>query len=931
MQLITDVSQTFLSGKIYRQLRQECLCYGTFFTLFVLCFGTTLPAQTKTLDQTVKLKIKEGTTLDVLHQIEKQANVNFIYNPNDLALNKLFTFRKKERTIKMVLSQVFEKSPITYKADGNQIILYKTQSKKINYRVNKPPQKTKNLVLSGYLLDATSGEAMIAASIYEQTSFVATTTNNFGFFSLTLPPGAHTIVVSFIGYETQEIKVKETKQITIKLQPTTNELTEVVVSATKAKVEAEDPVKSAQIGVMRISANKLKSIPALAGEADVLKAITLLPGIKPGVEGAAGFYVRGGGPDQNLILLDGVPMYNPYHLFGLLSTFNPDAINNIEVTKGAFPARYGGRLSSVLDIITKDGNNQKWEKKISLGLLSAKASINGPLIKDKSSISISARRTLLDLLIAPIAAERERGFKRVTTYNFGDVNLKYNYKISNKDKLYVSGFYSRDALKIREKTKDEGSAIQKLRNREGWQNGFGSFRWNHLFNDKLFLNTTAYYSNYNYFTTERKEVESQDETLVSNVLQEEEYRSKINDIAIKQDYHYYLNQQHNIRFGGSVIFHNFKPGVSTLYQKTGEETIRGAFQNNTTKAKEFGLYIEDNIAFGKRLKLNLGVHASALSVQEKFYKSIQPRASFNLLLADNFSLKGGYAQMTQYLHLLTSSELTKSTDLWVSATKNTLPANATQFSFGTAFNLGKYGIELEGYYKEMTQLIDYKNGNEFLVNNDNWENKVGRGEGESYGVELFIQKKKGLLTGWLGYTISWTNRTFDFLNGGKSFPYTYDRRHDISLVGNYQWNDKWSFNGTWVFYSGNYATIPTLNHINPNFQFDDKYAWLQFPNEESAVFAIDLKNPGINDVSDKRNNYKLPDYHRLDLSATMKIVTKKGREAEWTFGLTNAYNKFNPWRFSDVARDNDNDGNGSKITAQSAFPIMPTVSYSITL
>lgn len=903
------------------------------WSIFLSNFGNTIQAQANTLEQNIQLKIKDGKTLDVLHQIEKQANVNFIYNPNDLDTEILFTFRKKERTIKEVLGQLFEKSPIIFKADGQQIILYKSESKKISYRINKPPQKAKDIVFSGYLLDATTGEVMIAASVYEKTSFVATTTNNFGFFSLTLPAGAHTVVVSFIGYETQEIKVNATKQMTIQLPPSASELSEIVVSASKEKEAIENPVQSAQMGVMRISPKKLKSIPALAGEADVLKAITLLPGVKPGVDGAAGFYVRGGGADQNLILMDGVPMYNPYHLFGFLSTFNPDAINNIEITKGAFPARYGGRLSSVLDITTKDGNNQRWEKKASLGLLSAKFSIDGPLIEDKSSISISARRTLLDLLIAPIAAQRAKGFKSIVTYNFGDFNLKYNYKISNKDKIFVSGFYSRDALKFREKSKEKGFAIQKLVDREGWQNGFGAVRWNHLFSDKLFLNTTAYISNYNYFSTQKKEVNSQNETLIANSLQETEYRSTIDDIAIKQDYQYFLNTNHTIRFGGSAIFHKFKPGVNTLFQKTGAETLRGSSLDNTTKAKEFAAYLEDNIALGKRLKINLGVHASAFSVEDTTYTSIQPRVSARFLVNENWSIKGGYAQMTQYLHLLTSSSLSKSSDLWVPVTKKILPPTSTQYSIGTAFNIGQYGIEIEGYYKDMNQLIDYKEGAEFAVSNENWEEKVESGKGKSYGAEIFLQKKKGRLTGWLGYTLSWTNRQFEFINFGEKYPYKYDRRHDISVVTNYQFNGKWSFNGTWVFFSGTFVTIPTVNHLNPNFKFGDRFAWFQFPNSDNSIFNVTSKNPGINQNAPKRNNYRLPDYHRLDLSAVWKTTTKKGHQAEWTFGLTNAYNKFNPSFFSgnvklNPSTDNPN-GVESTISAFSPFPLMPTASYML--
>ena len=924
-----------MSIRIY-SLRQKHLSYPTLIIGIFLLIGTNI-AQGQTnanlLQKKVQLDLKEATTLDVLHKIQKEAQVNFAFNLNNLDTQTLFTFSKKAISISEVLKELFAQSPLSYKVVGSQIILYKSQVKTMGFRVNKSPQKTKEIIFSGYLLDATTGEAMIAATIYEKTSFKATTTNNFGFFSLTLPAGEHTIVLSFLGYETKEIKVNKTQQSSIRLQPTTSDLTEVVISATKDKAVEEDAVQSAQIGVMRISPKKLKAIPALAGEADVLKAITLLPGVKPGIDGAAGFYVRGGGADQNLILLDGVPMYNPYHLFGFLSTFNPDAINNIEITKGAFPARYGGRLSSVLDITTKDGNNQAWEKKVSAGLLSAKFTINGPIIKDRSSISVSARRTLLDLLIAPIAAQRSKGFKSIVTYNFGDINLKYNYKISNKDKIYVSGFYSRDALKFREKSKEKDFAIQQLRDREGWQNGIGSFRWNHLFNDKLFLNTTAYISNYNYFSTQRKEVDSQNESLIASSLQETEYRSTIQDVAIKQDYHYFLNPNHTIRFGGSAIFHTFKPGVNTLFQKTGTETLQGTSLDNTIKAKEYALYAEDNMTIGKKIKINVGIHASAFSVEDTTYTSLQPRISARFLVNQNWSIKGGYAQMAQYLHLLTSSSLSKSSDLWVPVTKKIKPPTSTQYSVGTAFNIGQYGIEIEGYYKDMNQLIDYKEGAEFSVSNEQWEEKVESGKGKSYGAEIFLQKKKGRLTGWLGYTLSWTNRQFEFINFGETYSYKYDRRHDISVAANYKFNKRWSFNGTWVFFSGALVTVPTANHLNPNFKYGDRFAWFQFPNSDGAIFNITDNNPGINQSASKRNNYRLPDYHRLDLSAVWKLTTKKDNQAELTFGLTNAYNKFNPSFFSGDVQLNPSDDNPngveSTVNAFSPFPIMPTVSYQL--
>ena len=888
---------------------------------------------TDILQEEITFEANNESVIELLKKIEKKTDLKFVYNPNDLDKSNRFNFPQKKIKTGDLLTQIFEKTPISFKANEEQIILFKTNVKKISSRESIVKKQPRNIVFSGYVLDAETGEAMIAASVYEKKTFTATTTNNFGFFSLTLPTGAHTVVISFIGYETQEINLSETQQTQIKLMPSSSEIIEVVVSASEAEEKANNPVESSRMGLMRIPSQKLKAIPAVAGEPDILKAITLLPGISQSVEGSAGFYVRGGGSDQNLILMDGVPMYNPHHLWGFLSTFNPDAINNIEITKGAFPARYGGRLSSVLDITLNDGNNQEWEKNISFGLLSARASVSGPLKKEVSSIFVSARRTILDLVIAPLAADRDRDYVEKPSYSFGDMNLKFNYKLSKKDRIYVSGFYSRDNVTLKINGYDEFIGTQKLKEATGWSSAFGSVRWNHLFNDKLFLNTTAYYSSYNYFSKKSKEIESTANSALPSSINKSDYSSIINDLTFKQDYQYYLNNNHHIRFGGGVIFHEFKPGVNSFSKKEDGETIISSTPDNTTKASEFSLYAEDDFRINDKLKFNFGVHASALDVQDTSYFSVQPRLSVRYLLNKKVALKVGFSQMTQYLHLLTSSSLTKSSDLWVPVTKNILPPTSTQYSLGTAFSFGKnYEVEIEGYYKTMNNLIDYKEGASFLLTTGDWENNVEKGSGESYGAELFFQKKKGRLTGWMGYTLSWTNRKFENINFGKQYPYKYDRRHDISIVGSYQLNKTWTLNASWVFNSGNYVSLSTANHITANYNGNQNYGWFEFPASGIASFNITLANPGLNTNPPSRNNYKLPDYHRLDISTSRKKITKRGNQSEWIFGLTNAYNKFNPSIFSQsfaVEGEGNNQKLTSKITQYAMFPILPTVSYSL--
>jgi len=905
-----------------------------FLLYFLISFLQTGIGQdtTNALLQKINIKVKGENVFQILDKIQEKTAIQFIYNPNDLNKKNSYTFSKKKVELLAVLDIIFEDGSIEYKANNEQVILYKSKSRKINQnKVVQAPKKEK-IVFSGYVTDESTGEALIAAAVYEKTSFTATTTNNFGFFSLTLPAEKQIIVVSFIGYESKEFTIDKTQQVKINLTPTSNDLEEVVVTA---KPKEENPIESSRMSTQRLSMEKMNAIPVFGGEADILKGITLLPGFKQGSDGTSGFYVRGGGPDQNLILLDGVPMYNPFHLWGFLSTFNSDAINNVEVTKGAFPARYGGRLSSVLDITTKDGSNQKWEKNITLGLLSARVNVGGPIKKDVSSMSFSARRTLLDLFIVPIAAERERGFVKKIGYNFGDINIKFNHKLSNKDRIYLSGFYSRDNFSLNSRQTDEGVGTQKLNSGQGWSNYFGSLRWNHLFNDKLFLNTTIYYSDYQFFNTAKKEFNSEDEAFSPSTLRESQFISIIDDLAFKQDYQYYASPNHTIRFGASAILHQFKPGVNTLFQQTGQDTQSGNSPDNTIKANEYDAYVEDDMSLGKKLKINLGVHAAGISVQDTFYQSIQPRASLNFMVNKNWSLKAGYSQMTQHLHLLTSSNLLKASDLWVPVTKNIKPLSSTQYSIGTAINIGEeYGLEIEGYYKDMKGLIDYKDGASFLVTSNDWEEKVVVGEGLSYGGEIFLQKKKGRLTGWLGYTLSWTNRTFEDINFGQTYPYKYDRRHDISIVGNYKLDDIWSFNMSWVFFSGSYVSFPTANYINAHYEGTSNYAWWQYPNEESIVGDIYLASPGVNENTSSRNNYKLPDYHRLDLTVTRKKVTKKGRDTALILGLTNAYNKFNPSFYSTSFRTSDEnptiEGLQTRILETSLFPILPTASYSIT-
>ncbi len=875
-------------------------------------------SQNNNLNKKISVSFNNITLTDAFVQIEKKSDISFAYNSSLKELKQKITKKYSEKPVNYILDDILKNTSLEYKLIGNKITIYKKK------------QKSSSITISGYIYDTKNGEVLIGCSIYDPVNKMGATTNVYGFYSLTVPKNKNnTIVFSFIGYESQKIdlSVLKNKQ-DIRLVPVLNELAEVVVSTTRIN----DKVISNKMSVIKLNTKEINSIPAIGGEVDVLKAITLLPGVKQGVDGSSGFYVRGGGPDQNLILLDGVPLYNPYHLWGFLSTFNSDAINNIEITKGAFPARYGGRLSAVLDITTKDGNNQKWQKDITIGLLSAKASVSGPLVKDKSSIMVSARRTYADLIVVPIL-KMQNSHKDVKTkqgYNFTDFNLKYNYKLTKNDRLFVSGFYSKDKYYYETKVEniyEEATTSENTQKNQGWGNIVGSVRWNHIFGDKLFLNTTAYYSSYDYYTNNFYNSTSTNTDFMPNKKNSIEFVSKIDDIAIKQDYHYYPNNKHKIKFGIGGIYHAFNPGVTAYFSETDKQTIDNSTGNKKTNATELSVYVEDDFKLNSFIGINAGLHTSGFIIQNTKYISLQPRLSTRFLINENLSFKLGYAKMTQYIHLLTSSGLTQASDLWISSTDSIKPQQSHQISLGSAFIVAKqYQVEIDAYYKTMSELIDYRDGASFL-SSGNWDDKIASGSGYSYGMELFIKKTKGKLTGWLGYTLSWTNRQFKDINFGKEYPYKYDRRHDISLVGMYKLNKKWSLNGSWVFYTGNAVSVPTSTHSVPGYD-GQHHSWSSFPTPYSTEGA-DIASAGIIESYTARNNYRLPVYHRLDISAT-RIFQKEKSKHELNFGLTNLYNKMNPSFYKISHERNLSTGEAErKYYTTTLFPLMPTISYKV--
>jgi hypothetical protein len=762
--------------------------------------------------------------------------------------------------------------------------------------------QAQKFTISGAVRDQSSGEDLIGASIYNVRSGQGTTANNYGFFSITLPKDSIRLHVSFVGYESRVIKFFLSKDTTLQINLANGTLlNEVVVTST-----AEDRIQeSTRMGTIDIPIEQIKALPAFLGEVDVFKVLQLLPGVQAGSEGSSGLYVRGGGPDQNLILLDGVPVYNASHLFGFFSVFNADAINHVELVKGGFPARYGGRLSSVIDINMKEGNAKKLKGEGSIGLVASRLTIEGPVGKNTSFI-VSGRRTYIDVLASPLIRNASKGEERAGYY-FYDLNAKINHRINETNRIFLSAYTGNDKAYAHSRYSNNTTPPFSSSSREdlglGWGNTTTALRWNSIITKKLFSNVTATYSRYRFFVSADSKDTATNPDTTTTEFYHTEYLSGIRDYALKVDLDYLPNPNHYIKFGAQAIQHRFSPGVLSYKDTQVQDTTLGA---SITNAKEFFAYAEDDFLISHNLKINAGIHASGFLVENQFFKSLQPRVSGRYLITPQLSLKASYAKMTQYIHLLSNVGIGLPTDLWVPATPLAGPERSYLSALGAAYNFSdRYELSIEGYYKKMKGIIEYKDGANYLNIESDWQTKIEKGEGQSYGAEFFAQKKTGKLSGWIGYTLSWTNRTFPNINNGKTFPYKYDRRHDIKIAGVYQWKKNRDFSMTWVYGSGAAVTLPQSSYAQ----------YSEHPNQYGG------DSQGIQ-YYDGRNSYRMRAYHRLDLSYTTTKQTKWG-ERSWSIAVYNLYSRKNPF-FMDISYDKK--GN-KKFIQYSLFPIIPSIAY----
>ncbi|MBQ7749733.1 MAG: TonB-dependent receptor [Bacteroidales bacterium] len=788
-------------------------------------------------------------------------------------------------------------------------------------------QSRKTVTVSGYINDVQSGETLIGAGVLLQSDAKVRTgavTNVYGYYTLTLPKGPVSLQYSYVGYQdiVHSFDLQKDTVINVALTPS-EVLKEAMVVAQK-----DAGIQSTYLGAIEVPLAQIKNTPVVLGEADVLKAIQMMPGVQGGNEGFTGLYVRGGGPDENLVLLDGVPIYNVDHMLGLFSIFQTEAVKKVTLYKGSFPARYGGRVSSIVDIRTNDGNMKETHGNVSLGVVSDKFHIEGPILKDKLSYSFSGRgmHTAIWDPVIRLALKNEDVY---ANYFFYDLNGKLSYRLSDSDRFFLAAYSGRDKLLVKEDDAgtyhyedSEGNPLPEYHYTDrtdlgiSWGNDVVSLRWNHIFSQKLFANTTLAYNRY------RMGMESKtfDETLHEGLKQSNSYdinyRSGIRDWSAKLDFDYVPVPTHLIKFGAEYIHHTFIPENLAYVSATLE--YGGVEQNqdfnfggsNQYDGEDISLYAEDDFSIGTHLTLNPGAHISLFTTNGHTYFSFQPRVSAKYSLDSGLSFKTGYARMAQYVHLLSSAQISLPVDLWVPITDKIKPVTSDQFSAGVYYDHIKgWEFSIEGYYKMMNNILEYKDGTIVFASSGGWEDKVEMGRGRAMGLEFFIQKTAGKATGWLAYTLAKSERQFPdgSINLGEWFPYKYDRRHNFNICLNYEISKVVDVNATWSYSSGGTTTLPVRQTtvVSP----------------DGSVYSADFVQ--------RRNNYRLPSSHRLNVGVNLHRKHRRS-EGVWNLSVYNVYNRKNP-NFVFVGYDTLNETGETVIRMQkiTILPILPSVGYTL--
>ena len=865
-------------------------------TIMMLVFSFTLLLSIRGVCQDIhyvkiSIQLKNASLHEAFRQIEKQSDFKFLANAEDIENENNVTVDVSDVSIAKILERILSGRGLEYKQVDRNIFIKRTSSQAQPLPVKVQNEKQSRYSIHGTVKSVRTGEILIAATIEVAGISISTMSNEYGFYSLTLSEGNYTLQVSAIGMKTVQLPISLNKDLTqdISMETESKELQTVTVIASPASRN----LRNAQTSIERINVDEVKNVPVLFGERDILKTIQLLPGVKGAGEGNSGFYVRGGASDQNLILLDEAPVYNASHLLGFFSTFNSDALKNVTLYKGAMPAQYGGRLSSVVDIKMNDGNKKDLSVSGGIGLIASRLNIEGPIQKDKSSFLLSARRTYADVFLKLMG---DSSLRKAQLY-FYDLNAKMNFIVDEKNQVYLSGYFGRDVL-----SQQSLSGIN-------WGNATGTLRWNHIFNQKTFSNTSFIISNYDYKIS------------VASEARQYGIFSRIRDYNFKEELQYYADSKNTLLFGFNSIYHTIKPGEISVIGSNGakDQSLQDRY------SLENSIFASNNWRLNENWVINYGLRISAFSILGKgdyytideqgritdtthyktgevvkTYLNVEPRLSASYQVNSTSSLKMSYTRNTQNLHLVTNSTSSSPTDKWVASSNIIKPEIADQVAIGYYKNLAgaRYELTLETYYKILQQQIDYRNGAQ-LFTNEAIETQLLFGSGRAYGMEFMLRKRAGRLSGWISYTLSKTERKIDGINNGKWYNARQDRPHDISIVAMYQLNPKWTLSANWVYYTGEAITYPT-----GKYRVDDEVYFYY----------------------SERNGYRMPDYHRLDIGATKQLKRGKRFSSELNFSIYNAYGRSNAYQVT--FRESELDPNKTEAVKTSLFTFVPSISYN---
>lgn len=880
--------------------------------LFLGGFSISAWAQ-KPLDVQISIVFDDNTLSEALFLLIDEADVQISFS-NDILPDKKITYQAHQLRVADVLNHLFESTSLKYQQRDRRIIIY----------VGDPPPVKRWFTISGFLTDSSSLEPLIGASIVDVNTQKYAITNNEGFFSLTLPAGGVELSLSYVGYEPQLLSfdLKANQQFQFSLKRSIHMIPEVIVVA-------NDSLNfNLQTGISEefINIADINQLPRLGGETDPVRIAYLLPGVQTGTDGVEGMHVRGGEPGQNLTLIDGVPIYYTAHAAGLFSIFNSNAISSVRLVKGGFPARYGGRTSSVLDIRTRDGNKREFKGGVDVGMLTTRMSVEGPIVKDKSSFILSARKSFINWYLKPFSRiiKSSNGDDGSTGYDFHDINAKVNYRFSDKDKIYLTYYqgadnfinegYAGDTLDLKG---PNGLLLsyffpQRYEERFDWGNKLTAFKWNHVFNNQLVANITASYSNLDV----ELNFDERDSVILLNTgaYQHRKYegifQSNIEETALRADFDYIPFDRSYVRFGVSGSIRNMANGIIVSQDTFLDNDLGVEILNIQTH--EYDFYVENEYQLRDDLFINAGLRLSNMHVRGKAYHSLQPRISAHWQVNPRFSFLASASKMTQFLHLLSPSGLGLPSDIWVPSTNRIKPQNTWQGVGGVKVNLEKdLHLRVEGYYKRMDNLLTYSEGANFF---NNWETNVTQGKGEAYGMEVMVRKTKGRTSGWLAYTLAWSERQFEFVNNGEPFPFKYDRRHDLKVVAAHRVNPWLELTANWTLSSGFRFTFPRG--------------------------SIPLTVPGTGDTEkievilpyyEGKNATSMPVYHRLDLGANMTFYSGNLLHI-FNVGVYNAYYRQNPLYIrvrSTYSDENNTLTEVPELVQVSLIPITPSFNYSI--